>query len=235
MANWVRYPPPFSERFPPWRACEVEVRYPPSQKGYLSNTCAMTYENKANGCDTPLCDTISKGYCAIWGGYLASDIQRKTKGGGNSGEGKTYHTTPPQKRFWPPPLMIRFPPPLCLRNVILLRGNGHRPDKSHFLRLPKLVLEGVLYGTFSLPQNRTIRFAPPLCEFPSTGPLSSWQKDDSDGSGFWISLGSWAILFCGSKAGNGLNTVSVSNTERGDSESACLPKNRTGSERNVLR
>ena len=24
------------------------------------------------GCDTPLCDTISKGYCAIWGGgYLA--------------------------------------------------------------------------------------------------------------------------------------------------------------------
>ena len=41
---------------------------PPPQKGYLSNTCAIPYENKANGCDTPLCDTISKGYCAIWGG-----------------------------------------------------------------------------------------------------------------------------------------------------------------------
>ena len=26
--------------------------------------------------------------------------------------------------------MIRFPPPLCLRNVILLRGNGHRPEKK---------------------------------------------------------------------------------------------------------
>ena len=25
-------------------------------------------ENKAKACDTPLCDTISKGYCAIWGG-----------------------------------------------------------------------------------------------------------------------------------------------------------------------
>ena len=67
--------------------------------------------------------------------------------------------------------MIRFPPPLCLRNVILLRGNGHRPDKSHFLRPPKLGLEGVLYGTFSPPQNRTtIRLAPPLCELPTENP-----------------------------------------------------------------
>ena len=39
----------------------------PPQKGYLSDTCAIPYENKANGCDTPLCNTISKGYCAIWG------------------------------------------------------------------------------------------------------------------------------------------------------------------------
>ena len=40
---------------------------PPPQKGYLSSTCAMPYESKANGRDTPLCDTILKGYCAIWG------------------------------------------------------------------------------------------------------------------------------------------------------------------------
>ena len=40
----------------------------PPQKGYLSDTGAIPYENKANGCDTPLCDTISKGYCAIGGG-----------------------------------------------------------------------------------------------------------------------------------------------------------------------
>ena len=54
-----------------WNAFrEVEVRYPPPppQKGYLSDTGAIPYENKANWCDTPLCDTISKGYCAIGGG-----------------------------------------------------------------------------------------------------------------------------------------------------------------------
>ena len=44
------------------------MRYPPPQRGYLSDTSAIPYENEANGCDTPLCDTISKGYCAIWGG-----------------------------------------------------------------------------------------------------------------------------------------------------------------------
>ena len=61
-------PPPFLSASP-WRACEVEVRYPPPpQKGYLSDTCAIPFENKANGCNTPLCDTILKGYCAIWGG-----------------------------------------------------------------------------------------------------------------------------------------------------------------------
>ena len=41
---------------------------PPLQKGRLSDACAIPYENKANGCETPLCDTISKGHCAIWGG-----------------------------------------------------------------------------------------------------------------------------------------------------------------------
>ena len=45
----------------------MEVRYPPPEKGYLSDTGAIPFENKADGCDTPLCDTISKGYCAIWG------------------------------------------------------------------------------------------------------------------------------------------------------------------------
>ena len=59
-------PPPFLS-VPPWRACEVRVRYPPT-KGYLSDTCAIPFENKEKACDTPFCDTISKGYCAIWGG-----------------------------------------------------------------------------------------------------------------------------------------------------------------------
>ena len=30
--------------------------------------------------------------------------------------------------------MIRFPPLVCSHPVIFLRGNGHRPDQSHFLR-----------------------------------------------------------------------------------------------------
>ena len=60
-------PSPFSERFPLGEHAKWRCDTPP-QKGYLSDTCAIPYENKANGCDTPLCDTISKGYCAIWGG-----------------------------------------------------------------------------------------------------------------------------------------------------------------------
>ena len=39
-------PPPPSLSDSPWRACKVEVRYP-SQKGYLSDTCAIPHENKA--------------------------------------------------------------------------------------------------------------------------------------------------------------------------------------------
>ena len=60
-------PSPFSERFPLGEHAKWRCDTPP-QKGYLSDTSAIPYENKANGCDTPLCDTISKGYCAIWGG-----------------------------------------------------------------------------------------------------------------------------------------------------------------------
>ena len=47
--------------------------------------------------------------CTILGLSL---FQRKTKGVENSGEGKTYHKNPSQKRFWTPPPMIRFVP--CL-------------------------------------------------------------------------------------------------------------------------
>ena len=40
-------PPPFP-RVPPWRACEVWRCDTPPQKGYLSDTGAIPYENKAN-------------------------------------------------------------------------------------------------------------------------------------------------------------------------------------------
>ena len=79
-------PPPFLSVSPfqnmrsggaKWR-CDT-----PLQKGYLSDTCAIAYENKANGCDTPLCDTISKGYCGTWGvsrtGPLSPPLAYPTK------------------------------------------------------------------------------------------------------------------------------------------------------------
>ena len=61
-------PSPFSESFPCGGHAKWRCDTPPPQKGYLSYTGAIPYENKANECDTPLCDTISKGYCAIGGG-----------------------------------------------------------------------------------------------------------------------------------------------------------------------
>ena len=60
-------PPPFSERFPIGEHAKWRCDTPP-QKGYLSDTCAIPYENKAKTCDTPLCDTISKGSCKRYGG-----------------------------------------------------------------------------------------------------------------------------------------------------------------------
>ena len=76
------------------------------------------------------------------------------KGGWKTqGRGKTYHKTPPQRQFWkpPPPTYDKFSPSVCSRPVMLLGGNGHRPDQSDFLGPPKLVLEGALYSTFSPP------------------------------------------------------------------------------------
>ena len=61
-------PPPFLSVSPLESMQSGGAIPPPPQKRYHSNTCAIPYENKANGCDTPLCDTISKGHCAIWGG-----------------------------------------------------------------------------------------------------------------------------------------------------------------------
>ena len=62
-------PPPFLS-VPPLESMRSGGAIHTPQKGYLSDTCAIPYENKANGCDTPLCDTISKGI-ARYGGYLA--------------------------------------------------------------------------------------------------------------------------------------------------------------------
>ena len=64
-------PPPFLSVSPLESSRSGGAIPPPPQKGYLSDTGAIPYENKANGRDTSLCDTISKGYCAIWGGGIS--------------------------------------------------------------------------------------------------------------------------------------------------------------------
>ena len=60
-------PPPFLSVSPLESMCSGGA-IPPPPKGYLSDTCAIHVKNKANGCDTPFCDTIPKRYCTIWGG-----------------------------------------------------------------------------------------------------------------------------------------------------------------------
>ena len=60
-------PPPFLS-VSPLESMRSGGAIPPAQMGYLSDTCAIPYENKAQRMRYPLCDTVSKRYCAIWGG-----------------------------------------------------------------------------------------------------------------------------------------------------------------------
>ena len=69
-----------SQRYPPiardgvfgvltWPiGCGGAIPPPPPQKWYLSDTCAISDENKGMGAIPPRCDTISNRYCAIWVG-----------------------------------------------------------------------------------------------------------------------------------------------------------------------
>ena len=96
-------------------------------------------------------------------------IREKQRGVENSGEGKTYHKTPPPKRFWTLPPMIRPPPPRLFTPCHFLRGNEHRPDESHFLRPPKLVWRGRSIVPSPLPLQKIARYvspAPPPFEIP---------------------------------------------------------------------
>ena len=103
-------------------------------------------------------------------------IREKQRGGETQGRGKHTINPLPKNGFGPPPLMIQFPPPLCSRNVILLRGNGHRPDKSHFLRPPKLVLEGAPYGTFPPPPQIARYVLPPPSRIPTSITFNECQS-----------------------------------------------------------
>ena len=51
---------------------------PPLKRGISAILARYPMKTRQNGCDTPLCDTISKGYCVIWGWYLALGRQDRT-------------------------------------------------------------------------------------------------------------------------------------------------------------
>ena len=148
--------------------CDSENYMEKSFGNYFLGKSHLSYINNAFG--------VNFAIISGWGVFNIG--QRRTKGVENSGEGKTYHKTTPQNGFQllDPHTYDAFPPPpVCSRPVIFLRGNGHRPDESHFVRLPKLAWRGHSIVHFPpLPQNRTMRFAPPLfCHFPAA-PNTFW-------------------------------------------------------------
>ena len=88
---------------------------------------------------------------------------REKQRGGTQGRGKHTIKPLPQNCFGPPPLMIRFPPPLAHAMSFSLEPNGHRPVwRGHFVvRFPPPPPKIAWYG---LPP-------PPPCEFPSISAL----------------------------------------------------------------
>ena len=56
-------PSPFFDRFPLGEHAKC-----PHKRGISAMLARYPLKTRQNTCDTPLCDTISKGYCAIWGG-----------------------------------------------------------------------------------------------------------------------------------------------------------------------
>ena len=92
---------------------------------------------------------------------ISRNFRGKQRGGGKLRGGENIPENPSPKTVLDTPTYDTIPPPLCSRNVILLRENGHRPDKSHFLRPPKLGLKGALYSTFSPPPPKSHDTFPP--------------------------------------------------------------------------
>ena len=60
-------PPPRFLSVSPLESMRSGGAIPPLKEGISAILARYPMKNKPNGCDTPLCDTISKGYCAIWG------------------------------------------------------------------------------------------------------------------------------------------------------------------------
>ena len=54
MANWLRYPPPFSERFPLGEHAKWRCDTPPHNRGISAILARYYMKTRQNACDTPL-------------------------------------------------------------------------------------------------------------------------------------------------------------------------------------
>ena len=69
-------PPPFLSVFPLGEHAKWRCDTPP-QKGYLSDTCAIPYENKGNVCDTPSAILSRKGIARYGGVSRTGPLRTK--------------------------------------------------------------------------------------------------------------------------------------------------------------
>ena len=74
-------PPPFLSLSPLESMRSGGAIPPPSKRGISAILTRYPKKTRQSACDTPLCDTISKGYCVIWGGishWAAKDKPQKS-------------------------------------------------------------------------------------------------------------------------------------------------------------
>ena len=102
-------PSPFSERFPLAEHAKWRCDTSPSKRAIsaIRARYPMKTRQMPNGCDTPLCDSISKGYCAIWGGisHWAAKVQGAFRP--NHPFGNHLFANPQEKQFLAPAPSVR--------------------------------------------------------------------------------------------------------------------------------
>ena len=78
MANWVRYPLPLFWALSPWRACEVEVRYPPLKRSISAILVRYPMKTRQTGA-IPHSAILSRKGIARYGGVSRIGPLRKRK------------------------------------------------------------------------------------------------------------------------------------------------------------
>ena len=97
----------------------------------------------------------------------------------NSGEGKTYHKTPPQKRFWtPPPPIICSAFPICPCPVTSLIPLSEASRRVFWRGALYKFFGGVHSIVFFTSQDRMIRFPTPPCRCPTSAKRSGKRGQD---------------------------------------------------------